>query len=821
MALLFVVGQLGLPHAAAAELAILPPAVTLDGPHARQQLVVERLDAGVAVADVTGTATFASDSSDVVEIVGGVLSPVANGTATITATTADGEVSCQVTVRGMDQEAAWEFRRHVIPVLSRAGCNMGACHGALAGKGGFRLSLRGYHPEGDYLAITREALGRRVELADPRRSLLIAKPSGDIPHKGGLRLEPDSHDYQVLLEWIQQGTRPPSPEDPRLLKLEVFPQQTRLQPTSRQQLIVLAHYADGRQEDVTAWAKFSSSDEAVAGVDDQGLVKVEGHGEGAIAVWFSSQIVLARITVPFPNELDDSTFTQAERANLIDEHVLAKLVELRLPPSPRCSDAEFIRRAYLDTIGRLPEPAETRAFLQSTAPEKRRALIDELLASEEYVDYWTYKWSDLLLVNGRRLRPQAVKAYYAWIRSHVSRNTPWDEFARELLTARGSNLENGATNFFALHQDPESMSENACQAFLGLSIGCAKCHNHPLEKWTNDEYYAMANFFSRVKAKGWGGDSRSGDGRRTIFVANHGELVQPITGVPQVPKPLDGVPLPMDFQGDRREYLADWMVSADNPYFTRAIVNRVWANYLGKGIIEPVDDLRVSNPARNEPLLAALGNYLVDAKYDLKMLMRLILLSETYQRTSRPSPENLADQHFFSRYYPRRLSAEVLLDAIAQVTEVPSRFTEIGYAGNDVEKTEEYPVGTRAIELYDSAIVSDFLSTFGRNERDITCECERSNTPSIVQVLHISNGTTINERLREQTSCVSRALGENPAWESVLEQAFLKTLCRLPTDEERSRLTVEWELAGDEERRELLEDLYWSLMSSREFLFNH
>lgn len=625
----------------------------------------------------------------------------------------------------------------------------------------------------------------------------------------------------MLVEWIIAGAAGPAEDDPRLTSVRVEPNTTRLQPGDRQRLIVTAEYDDGRTEDVTSWAKFSSSDETVARVDDQGVVDVIGNGDGAVVVWFSSQIVLSRISVPFPNSIPGQVFETAPRRNFVDDLVLAKLQELNLPPSPRSSDTEFLRRVYLDTVGTLPTGDQVQVFLNDPRGDKRDRLIEQLLTSSEYVDYWTHRWSDLLLVNGRRLRPQAVKAYYSWIRQHVANNSPWDQVVREIVTAKGSSVENGATNFYALHQDPENMTENISQAFLGLSIGCAKCHNHPLEKWTNDQYYAMANFFAQVKAKGWGGDPRSGDGVRTLFAASQGELIQPLTGVAQRPTPLDGQPLPENASGDRREYLADWLTSSDNQYFSRAIANRVWAALLGKGIVEPVDDLRVSNPARNERLLNQLSIELVERDFDLKSLMREILLSETYQRSSQSLPDNRDDRHYFSRYYPRRLSAEVLLDAISQVTEVPTKFTQIGYDGNDFQETSEYPVGTRAIQLQDSAVVSNFLKTFGRNERDITCECERSDTPSMVQVLHISNGVTINERLRDPKSCVQSTLASQMDVAEIINRAFKSSLSRRPTKDEVDRLSRLIQQTPDQERLLAIEDLYWSIMSTREFMFNH
>jgi hypothetical protein len=374
---------------------------------------------------------------------------------------------------------------------------------------------------------------------------------------------------------------------------------------------------------------------------------VIGYGEGAVTAWYSSQIAIARITSPFPNEVPAEVFAAAPQRNLIDARVLEQLEQLNLRPSPRSTDSEFVRRVFLDTIGVLPTPDETLAFVSDQAPAKRDALIEALLVRPEFVDYWTYRWSDLFLVSGKQLRPDALESYSAWLREQVEKNVPWDEIVRQVVTAKGSSVENGATNFYALHQDPETMAESVSQAFMSLSINCAKCHNHPLEKWTNDQYYSFANLFSRVRAKGWGGDTRNGDGKRTLFVETRGDLIQPRTGKAQAPAPLDGEAIATDDPADRREALAAWLTSPKNPYFTRAIANRVWANFFGRGIVESVDDMRASNPASNEPLLAALAEFLVGHGYDLNSLMRLILQSETYQRSSLTVDGNRGDTRYF------------------------------------------------------------------------------------------------------------------------------------------------------------------------------
>ncbi len=562
-----------------------------------------------------------------------------------------------------------------------------------------------------------------------------------IGHKGGIRLDADSLDYQILADWIAAGAPGRQADDPTLTKVEMLPEQLNTSHDARQQMIVRAHYSNGRVEDVTRWAKFTSANEALAAVDADGRVHVIGHGKGAIVATFASRIAISSIISPYANDVSASAYAEFRPANFIDQILLEEWQRLHLVPSPGCNDETFLRRVYLDTTGTLPTPEQVRTFLGDTRSDRRQRLVEELLASDAFVDYWSYKWSDLLLINGTLLRPDAVAAFYKWVRQNVQVNTPWDEMTRQIVLARGDSLEQGATNFYAIHQDPETLTENTCQAFLGLSIGCAKCHNHPLEKWTNDQYYGMANLYARVRAKGWGGDARSGDGKRTLVVLDQGDLIQPSRGKPQPPAPLDAQPIDADSTQDRREALAEWLTNRDNPYFARAIANRVWANFMGPGLVEAVDDMRASNPASSEKLLSALADHLYETKFDLKGLMRLILNSRAYQRSSDAQPGNVADSRMYCRHTPRRLMAEVLHDAICQVTSVPTKFNEIEFSGADKQKTDIYQEGTHALELHDAAVANYFLKTFGRHQRRITCDCERSDQPSVVQVLHLSNAT--------------------------------------------------------------------------------
>lgn len=809
----------------AGELRLLPAEATLQGREATQRVVVQNAEGELLTSQVREGVTFTSDHPEIAKVSSsGVIEPVADGVATITAKVGEQTATAKVTVVGSAVPHAWSFRNDVQPVLAKTGCNMGACHGALAGKGGFRLSLRGYDPVADYFNIVKQDRGRRVELAAPGRSLFLAKPTGAIAHRGGMRFETDSLEYRILSEWIAQGAPAPSDADATVEKLDILPGRTRLAKDEKVQMLVNAHFNNGQVKDVTHWVKWTSSNEAVCRINDNGVVTVVGPGEGAITAWYSSKLAIARVTSPYGNQVAPETFAALKPRNFIDEHVNRQLQALNIPPSPVCTDSEFVRRAFIDTIGTLPTADETRAFLVDADPEKRAKLIDKLLARPEYVDYWSYRWSDVLMINGNLLRPAAVKSYYMWIKNHVAANAPWDQMVREILTATGGSLENGATNFYAINQSPEDMTENACQAFLGLSIGCAKCHNHPLEKWTNDQYYGMANLFARVKAKGWGGEPRNGDGNRTVYVSTTGDLVQPRTGKPQPPTPLDGQALAIDDPNDRRAQLASWMTSPENPYFARSITNRVWKAYFGVGLIESVDDLRVSNPASNEELMAAASKFLIDNKFDLKALMKQILLSEAYQRSSNSVPGNKEELRFYSRYYPKRMMAEVLLDGVSQVTAVPSEFTRIAFLGADFQNTDFYPKGTRAIQLYDSSVDSQFLQKFGRNQRRIVCECERSDEPSLVQALHISNGETVNKKLKDPASRAAQLVElrkQGMSESAILDEVYLAGLSRYPTADERAGLLKILSETPPDQIRESIEDLFWAVFSSREFLFNH
>ncbi len=788
---------------AGSTLALLPAETTLTGSGSRQSLVVEWTGNGQFLGEA-GDVTFTSSDTGIVRIANRTLIPVADGAAVVTAKAGDLTAAAKVTVRDTGHPSTPTFRNDVQPILAAANCSSGGCHGAAAGKNGFKLSLRGYDNDGDWRAITRSALGRRLDLADPVQSLLLLKPTAAVAHKGGERIKVGSPEYQMLADWIAAGAPGPKMDDPRIERLEFLPAHVIVKPNTVQRLIVLAHFSDGTVKDVTRLAKYTASDTSVAINDEKeaGRVKVLGRGEGAITAWYLSRIAVATVTAPYEGTPPE-VFAKEKKANFIDEQVLRKLQDLNLPPSPAATDEEFLRRTFLDTVGTLPSADEARAYLADTSEGKRARLIESLLKRPEFIDYWSYKWSDLLLVSSKRLTPTAMRSYYGWVREQVAANTPWDQLARKVVTATGSTLENGAANFYRLHDDPMLMSETVSVVFLGMSINCAKCHNHPMEKWTNDQYYGMANLFARVRTK-----NASGDGNFVVFTAAEGDIAQPLTGRPQPPRPLDGQAIPADSTADRRLAAADWLVSKDNPYFARAIANRVWANFMGVGLVEAVDDMRVTNPASNEQLLSALAAYLVDHHYDVQALMRVILESQTYQRSSQVTGPNGADRRFYSRYYPRRLRAEVALDALSQVTGAPTQF-------------KDYPLGTRAMQLPDSNVDSYFLKTFGRPERILTCECERTSQPSMAQVLHLTNGDTINMKLQAKGNRLEQLLAANTPTEKIVEEAYLSALSRFPTASEKSELMATLPQTLDAGRREAIEDFYWSLLSSKGFLFNH
>jgi hypothetical protein len=798
--------------AAAENLVILPSAVDLNGPEARQHLLAEA-DLGDHQEDWTRKTEWHSSNPKVAIVdANGEVRPMGDGEAVITAAGHGRSATAAVHVKNSQLPYTWSFRNDVIPVMTKVGCNQGACHGALSGKNGFKLTLRGYDPDVDYDTLTRQSVGRRIDPEEPAHSLMLLKPTMAVAHGGGKRFDTNSLEYKTLSGWIAQGMPRPRDDDAQVTALEVFPAAARLAPGAEQQLVVRAKYSDGQVRDVTRWVKFSSSDEGTASVDDLGHVKMNGDGQAAITLWYSSRVLYSRVSVPYPNKVDAAVYDKFPRHNYIDDLVLDKLKTLNIAPSPLADDSTFIRRAYIDAAGILPTAEEVEDFLADKAPDKRQKLIAALLERDEFVDYWAYKWSDLLLVSSRKLRSNAMWSFYDWIRASVKADKPWDQFAREIYTSSGNTRQNGALNYFVIHKDPIDIAENATQAFLGQRLTCARCHNHPLEKWTQRQYYQFANLFARVGEKN--GDE---PGDIVIFAKASGDINHPRLLKPLAPTPLDGTPMPLESPEDRRAHFAKWLTSKDNVYFQRAIVNRIWGNFLGRGIVDPVDDVRATNPASNEELFNALCKDFVVHNFSVKHLVATIMNSGVYQLSPEANATNQNDNKYYSKYIVKRLPAEVLLDAMSQVTGVATQFGG-------------YPAGTRALELPDTQVKSEFLTSFGRPARALCDAGERSSAPSVAQALHVINGDTLNRKLMAADAYPVLAIKLGLSDSRILDHLFLSAYSRYPTDAQKqpmldalrkARMAPGSAEVQRETRRKALEDMMWAMLTSKEFLFNY
>jgi len=808
------------PQVPLVKIDILPAAVSISGAHYNQRLIVEGTYKDGHQEDLTAQATLALSNPKVARIADDFAVAEGDGQAAITATLHGHRASIPISVKNVTAPAVWSFRNDVQPVLTKMGCNSGPCHGAAAGKNGFKLTLRGYDPETDYYSLTHQALARRTERLEPAKSLILLKPTLAIPHGGESRFAVDSPEYQVISGWIAQGMPAPQDSDARATGIEVFPQEASLRPGTEQQLIVTATFSDGRKEDVTRWAKYDSGNEGVATVDNYGHVTMHSFGEAPVTVWYQSHVTFSRLRIPYPYKLEEAVFKKAPRHNYIDDDILHHLEVLHIPPSPPAGDAEFIRRAYLDAAGILPGPAEVEKFLKDPTPDKRDRLIDTLMKRPEFVDYWAYKWSDLLLVSSNHLSNEEMWSYYDWIRDSVASNKAWDKFVYQIVTATGNTVENGAANYWVVHRDPLDTTENAAQAFLGITITCAHCHNHPLAKWTQKDYYGMANLFARVRLKTYSNQtSRPNVGQIlnnvTVYSAPTGEFTDDRFMTVLPPKPLDASALPETTPGDTRVYFAQWLTSPQNPFFARNVVNRIWRNFMGRGLVEPAEDLRDTNPATNDQLLNDLVKDFVAHNFDVDYLIRTIMRSATYQASSTPLKENADDDKFGSHYVIKRLPAEVLLDAYSEVTKVPGNF-------------EGYPAGTRALQLPDTAVGSYFLSAFGRPVRAQTRESERTSVPTVTQALHIFNGETLNNKLRAPGSSIDMLLKLDFTDDQIVDYLYLASFSRHPHDKERMALVDALKSAeeqkgqaGDDTRRAVLNDLTWAMLTSEEFMFNH
>jgi hypothetical protein len=702
----------------------------------------------------------------------------------------------------IDANMPVDFVNDIVPLLSRYGCNAGGCHGKASGQNGFKLSLFGFDPAFDYTAIVKEARGRRVFPAAPDHSLLLTKPTVRVPHGGGKRFTPDSEAYQTLRRWISQGMPASNGQAPVLQKIDVVPAQRVLARQCNQHLAVVAHYSDGSVRDVTRQAQYQTNDPSLAVVDDDGLVRTLGlSGEAAIMARYMGHVAIFRATMPLGKQI--GRYPDFPAANYIDELALARWKRLGIVPSGLCSDGEFIRRANLDLCGKLPAPAEVRAFLADKRTNKRTALIDRCLDDNDYAAYFAMRWGTILRNSQLAGSEQAAYAFHDWLRDMIRRNRPYDEFVRGIVAASGEWPEAPAINWYWQMRDDQLHQPVAdtAQVFLGLRLQCAKCHHHPYERWGQGDYYGLAGFFARLGRKSFGEPPPYYSARtRTTGETN------PRTGKPLEPKLLDGPVLEIPPEDDPRQKLVDWMAQPDNPFFARALSNRMWGHLLGRGLVDPVDDMRETNPPSNSELLDALAQDFIAHKFDVKHLLRTICNSRTYQLSSVPNEFNRHDRQNHARYYGKRLIAEVFLDAVDQVCETRTKFNKMSRQ-------------SRAVDLPHEGFGSYFLDVFDRPPRSSACECARSTGASLPQVLHLANSSEIEDKIAEGNGRVARLVQSKTPPEKAIEELYLAALARFPDEAELSRALVH--VTRQKDQRRGLEDLVWALLNTREFMFNH
>jgi len=810
----------------------------LRGRDAGQQLLVTGHYTAGQTRDLTQKATY-SATADVVRIdKAGYVAALKEGDAVIQVEVDGIRATTKVHVSDIETDLPVHFANEVVPILTRYGCNAGGCHGKTGGQAGFQLSLLGFEPTEDYDFLKRESKGRRVLLASPEYSLLLRKATGEMPHGGGRKLPKESAAYRVMKRWVEQGMPFGRDDDATVTRIEVLPSERTMSLSGSQQLAVVAHFTNGSTRDVTRLAQFETNNSDLARVSETGLVTIKDiPGSVAVMVRFQISVGVFRATVP----LGVVKLDLPAPANFIDEHVFANLKKLGLPASELCDDATFLRRATIDIAGRLPTVDETTAFLKDTTPDRREKLVDRLLASGDYADYFANKWNAVL--RNKRASPKAdLKphiAFHAWIRDNLEKNLPFDQFARAILTAQGEEADNPPVTWYREVNDAFAQVEDTAQLFLGTRIGCARCHHHPLEKWSQTDYYGLAAFFARVDYKKppkvvvKKGEKKPKAGPPIVHVIlkeGKATLKHPRTNTPVSPTVLDGKPETMPSDMDPRTVLADWVTSGDNPYFARTLVNRYWKHFLGRGLTEPEDDLRITNPPSNPALLDALAKHFVDTGFDLKKLVRAICLSKTYQFSAKANEHNKDDRQNFSHFLPRRLAAEVLHDAIDTVTLYKPQF-------------QGMPAGTRAVQLPDSAFDSYFLTVFGRPDATSACECERSSDLSLSQMLHLMNsyevlakvGTSITPKISLEKVAKGKkaptpkklAPGDRAALlakdkrphDARIRELFLATYSREPRPRELKLLVAHVEAnAGD--IRAAYEDILWALINSEEFLFN-
>jgi hypothetical protein len=773
-----------------------PPTVRLTGPDAAYSLLVTGTRSDGRIVDLTADARLVSADGRIVRAERSMLRALTDGTTNVRVEAGGRTLTIPVEVHGAGAPRRFHFENDIEPLFGRFGCNSSGCHGKAEGQNGFKLSVFAFDPQADYAALVSEARGRRLFPAAPDRSLLLLKASGRVPHGGGIRMPVGSDAYETIRGWIAVGAPVGQSNEPTVERIRVEPGERVLDMHAGQQLRVIARYADGREADVTHNARFQTNNEGVAAVSADGRVRTAGvPGEAAVMASFMNEVAVCRVLVP---RAGDVTFPNLPANNVIDPLVDAKLKKLHVVPSGPADDAEYLRRAYLDVIGTLPTSGEVQTFLADRSLVKRAKLVDALLERPEYADFWGLKRADVLRVDRQALGSADAYAYYHWIRQAVAENRPFDRVARELITAEGPITEVPAAAFYKAVPKPGEAANTLAQVFLGVRVACAECHHHPFDRWSQTDYYGLSAFFTPIGVRKVGtAEVVSALGEST---ARHARTGATISATPLGEKAVTST------KGDQRDALAAWMTSPDNPYFARNLVNRLWAHFLGRGLVEPMDDVRSTNPPTNPELLDALAKHFVKSGYDVKAMIRFICASRTYGVSSTPNETNRDDDQNYSRMVFKRPTAEVLLDMVTQATGVPEKF-------------DGAPLGTRAIRLWDSKVRHYFLKQFGRPVRASACECERNAEPNIAQVLHLLNSDFVQDRLRHDAGTVARLCRADSDDGRVIEELWLTFLSRLPRPEEARLAVAHVEKAKN--RREGFEDVAWALLNTKEFLFNH
>ena len=781
----------------------------LRGRDARQQLIVTGHHEGNVVTDQTRAVTYAVEPPAVAAIdATGMVTPLADGDATITVTTPEGQSAhLALHVKDFENQVPINFKNQIVPIFTKLGCNSGGCHGKASGQNGFKLSLLGFYPEDDYEFLRKEARGRRVFTPAPDKSLLLTKPVGTSPHGGGKRMEADSYEYRMLVRWIEQGMPYGNESDPVVSAIKCVPEGRVMARNAQQQITVQAHYSDGTVEDVTRMALYEPNNADLAESTETGLVDtLDLAGEVAIMARYQGQVATFRATIPLGAEVTNLPPVR----NYIDEAVFSKLQVLGIPPSSLCDDATFLRRVSVDITGRLPTEEDTRVFLADGDPDKRNKLIDRLLDSPEYADYFTNKWN-MVLRNKKRNNEDlpGTYAFHQWIWDSLYENKPYDQFVGEILTASGDPEVNPPVIWYREVAQTDAQVEDVAQLFLGIRIQCARCHHHPFEKWSQDDYYGFAAFFSRIGKKNLvAGQNPQAREKRIFHNEGPAQAQNPRSGVQIKPTALGGETLEVAPERDPRLLLADWMSSPENPFFAKSLANRYWKHFFDRGIVEPEDDMRETNPPSNPELLNALSQHFIESGFDLKSLVRTICQSSTYQLTSLPNEYNLKDKQNFSRYYPKRLSAEVLYDAFHQVTASSQNYNGL-------------PPGTTAMQLMDVSTAPYFLKVFGQPAADTACECERSMEANLAQSLHLLNSSEVQTKIAGGTgrAALLAADKERPH-EDKLRELYRWVYSREPETEEISIAMNHIEKHADNPQL-AYEDIVWALINTKEFLFNH